>query len=34
MIMKELNIPLEAAQKLLDKYQNVRLAIANYISGK
>ena len=34
MLMKELKIPLEEAQKLLDKYQNVRLAIANYNNGK
>jgi N-acetylmuramic acid 6-phosphate etherase len=30
MIMDELNIPQEQAQKLLDKYKNVRLAIESY----
>jgi N-acetylmuramic acid 6-phosphate etherase len=34
MLMKELNISLGEAQKLLDKYQNVRLAITNYNNGK
>ncbi len=34
MLMKELDIPLDEAQKLLDKYQNVRLAITNYHNGK
>ena len=30
MLMRELNVDRETAQKLLDKYQNVRLAIQNY----
>ncbi len=30
MLMKELNIQQESAEKLLDKYQNVRIAIQNY----
>ena len=30
MVMKELNIQQESAEKLLDKYQNVRIAIQNY----
>lgn len=34
MLMNELKIPIEVAKKLLDKYQNVRLAIANYNDGK
>ena len=33
MIMNELNISQVEAQKLLDKYQNVRLAIKNYSDG-
>jgi N-acetylmuramic acid 6-phosphate etherase len=33
MIMNELNISQDEAQKLLDKYQNVRIAIKNYIDG-
>lgn len=33
MIMNELNITQEEALKLLDKYQNVRLAIKNYANG-
>jgi N-acetylmuramic acid 6-phosphate etherase len=33
MVMNELNISEEKAQKLLEKYQNVRLAIQNYKSG-
>ena len=34
MLMKELNIHLEEAQKLLDKHQNVRLAIKNFNDGR
>ncbi|MCF6296130.1 MAG: N-acetylmuramic acid 6-phosphate etherase [Flavobacteriaceae bacterium] len=34
MLMKELNIPLDEAQKLLDKHQNVRLAIKNFNDGR
>ena len=33
MLMIELNISQEVAEKLLDKYQNVRLAIQNYQNG-
>ncbi len=34
MLMKELNIQQDEAKKLLDKYQNVRLAIKNYQNGR
>ena len=34
MLMNELKITLEEAKELLDKHQNVRLAISNYNSGK
>lgn len=34
MLMNELKIPLDKAKELLDKYQNVRLAISNYKNGK
>ena len=34
MLINELNITQEIAEKLLDKYQNIRLAIQNYKNGR
>ena len=34
MLINELNVTQEIAEKLLDKYQNVRLAIQNYKNGR
>lgn len=34
MLMRELNIQQKVAERLLDKYQNVRLAIKNYQNGR